>query len=439
MSNIIIPAREVPVLAEADLVVVGGGSAGVAAAVAATQEGASCILIEKANCAGGMLTNGLLPSIIYMSDGKHLLSGGLCYELVRRVSVLMNVEPNIYWHNINPEAVKLVLDEMLCENNIRFFYNMYCCEVLRNDTAITGVVVSTPGGTGVIRGRFFVDATGDGNLGTLAGVHCEIGDENGEVMAPTLCSLWSGVDYKQHTHCSGLGRKEWHEAEANNTIPLPEHHFVGFFRCGDGLGCGNLGHEYGCRPLNADSYTAACVHGRKQVRTFLNFFRENVPGFANAELALTAPMLGVRESRRLCGEYTLCKEDYFAKRHFADDIGSFSYPVDIHASSTNAEEQANVEKNINATEYEKGENYGIPYRSLLAKGVENLLLAGRCISADRTIQSSIRVVPGCMITGEAAGTAAAAALREQTSLRSVDISNLQKKLVSRGIYLPETE
>ena len=140
MSNIIIPAREVPVLAEADLVVVGGGSAGVAAAVAATQEGASCILIEKANCAGGMLTNGLLPSIIYMSDGKHLLSGGLCYELVRRVSVLMNVEPNIYWHNINPEAVKLVLDEMLCENNIRFFYNMYCCEAASTALAISSLL-----------------------------------------------------------------------------------------------------------------------------------------------------------------------------------------------------------------------------------------------------------------------------------------------------------
>ena len=123
MSKIVLPAREVPVIAEADVVIAGAGSAGVAAAVAAAQQGASCVLVEKSNCAGGMLTNGLLPSIIYMSDGRNLLSGGLCYELVKRVAVEMGVKPDIYWHNINPEAVKLVLDEMLCENNVRFFYN----------------------------------------------------------------------------------------------------------------------------------------------------------------------------------------------------------------------------------------------------------------------------------------------------------------------------
>lgn len=437
MSKIVLPAREVPVIAEADVVIAGAGSAGVAAAVAAAQQGASCVLVEKSNCAGGMLTNGLLPSIIYMSDGRNLLSGGLCYELVKRVAVEMGVKPDIYWHNINPEAVKLVLDEMLCENNVRFFYNTCFFDVLRNGSRIEGLAVSSPAGMGVVKGKIFVDATGDGNLSALAGVPCEIGDESGEVMAPTLCSLWSGVDYTQTDLSSGLGRREWHRAEEENTIPLPEHHFVGFFRCGNGLGCGNLGHEYGCRPLDMDSYTQACVHGRKQIRTYLDFFRKNVPGFAHAELALTAPMLGVRESRRVRGDYMLTGEDYFSKRHFADDIGCFAYPVDIHASSTKAEEQAEVEKTVTATQYGKGENYGIPYRVLLAAETENLLLAGRCISADRTMQSSIRVVPGCMITGEAAGVAAASAVQKNCSLRSVDIAALQKTLSQRGIYLPD--
>lgn len=437
MSKIVLPAREVPVIAEADVVIAGAGSAGVAAAVAAAQQGASCVLVEKSNCAGGMLTNGLLPSIIYMSDGRNLLSGGLCYELVKRVAVEMGVKPDIYWHNINPEAVKLVLDEMLCENNVRFFYNTCFFDVLRNGSRIEGLAVSSPAGMGVVKGKIFVDATGDGNLSALAGVPCEIGNESGEVMAPTLCSLWSGVDYTKTSFSCGLGRKEWHLAEENNTIPLPEHHFVGFFRCGNGLGCGNLGHEYGCRPLDMDSYTQACVHGRKQIRTYLEFFRKNVPGFAHAELALTAPMLGVRESRRVRGDYMLTGEDYFSKRHFADDIGCFAYPVDIHASSTKAEEQAEVEKTVTATQYGKGENYGIPYRVLLAAETENLLLAGRCISADRTMQSSIRVVPGCMITGEAAGVAAASAVQKNCSLRSVDIAALQKTLSQRGIYLPD--
>ena len=438
MQNITIPSKELPVIANADFIVAGAGSAGVAAAVAAAQEGASCVILEKANCAGGTLTSGLLTSIICMDDHINLLSGGLCEELVQRTAKEMGTQPNHRWFNIHPEAVKLILDEMLCENKIRIFYNMHCCDVLRDGNTIIGVVVSSPQGLGVVKGKFFVDATGDGNLSDLAKVPCEVGNENGEVMAPTLSSLWTGVDFeKTGGRESGLGRTQWMEALKENRTPVAEHHFVGFFRNGKGSGSTNLGHDYGCQPLDPDSYTRACIEGRKQIRLFLKFFQENVPGFEEAELSSTASMLGVRESRRVCGDYMLNVNDYIEQKHFDDEIGCFAYPIDIHASSTDANAQKNVLVELDRTKYNPGEHYGIPYRALLAKDVDNLLLAGRCISTDRAMQSSIRVVPGCMLTGEAAGIAAAMAVKGNCSLREINIRELQKTLSKRGIYLPE--
>ena len=430
-----LPSREVPVLAEADIVVVGGGSAGVAAAVAASRLGVSCLLIEKSSCAGGTLTNGLLPSIISMEDGVKVLSSGLCKTLVDRASRLMNVVPDYSWFNVHPETVKLVLDGMLEESGVEFLYNTTCTEVLMEEDVIRGIAVSTPEGTSVILGRCFIDATGDGNLSALAGVPCEIGDAGGNVMAPTLCTMWAGVDYSQCSRESGIGREQWHRDQEQGDIPLPEHHFVGCFKNGPTTGIGNLGHAYGCRPLEAQSYTRACVEGRKQAQVFLEYFRERVPGFANAEMVQTGNMLGVRETRRVLADYRLCRRDYEERRHFHDDIGCFAYPIDIHASTTDLSEQAEVEKNVTLTQYRPGENYGIPYRCMLAKGVQNLLLAGRCISADRAMQSSIRVVPGCMLLGEAAGTAAAICTRQNISIREIDIPELRNKLISQGIYL----
>ena len=440
METVVVPSREIPVIADADFVVVGGGCAGVAAAIAAAQSGIRAVLIEKSNCAGGMVTNGLLPSIIYLSDGANLLSGGLCYELVKRIDKMMNAEVDLHWTLIHPEVVKLVLDGMLEESGVQVFYQMHCSEAIVEDGSLTGVVVSTPAGIGVIRGKIFADATGDGNLSALAGVPCEVGDENGEVMAPTLCTMFNNIDYDQvdpYERKTVMGRKEWGIATKEGRAPLEEGHFVGFFPAGKSVGIGNLGHEYGCRPLDAVSYTEACIAGRKRAQIYLDFFKREVPGFANAELAATASMLGVRESRRVCGDYRMTGDDYVCRRHFDDEIGCFSYPIDIHASNSNVEKQAQVEKELNRSHYQKGENYGIPYRALLASGIRNLLLTGRCISTDRQMQSSIRVVPGCMITGEAAGIAAAEAVKNMVSLRAVDISSVQKILKSRGIYFPE--
>ena len=162
---------------------------------------------------------------------------------------------------------------------------------------------------------------------------------------------------------------------------------------------------------------------------------DDVKGFENAELAATASVLGVRESRRIIGEYVLTREDYLARRHFADDIGCFAYAIDIHSSTKDVKKQVAVEKNLSSSYYDRGENYGIPYRALLPKNTTNLLVAGRCISTDRAMQASIRIVPGCMITGQAAGAAAALALGKSKSLRQIPVKELQKILRSNNCFL----
>lgn len=425
------PERKIPVLAEAEVIVAGAGAAGTAAAVRAAQTGASVLLLEKRGYAGGMITGGLLPSIIHMTDGRNMLAGGLCKELVDKLAARTNRPADYHWHNIHPEPLKLLLDELLSEAEVRVLYDTHICDCAVENGEVRTLFVSTVNGLQAIHGKYFIDATGDGHLCALAGVPFEVGDENGRTMAPTLCSLFEHVEYDQipaERKHSGLGRAEWAEAMASNTAPLAEGHFVGFFRNGPSCGCGNLGHIYGTDPLDPFSVSNAYIEGRKQVQVMLDFFRCRVPGFRYASLAATGAQLGIRESRRIRGDYVLSGDDYYARRHFPDNIGCFAYPIDRHASTANHDEQRNAETKFTSTRLNPGEHYGIPLRALLAKDTVNLMMAGRCISTDHIMQSSIRVVAACMITGEAAGAAAALGAKNHIPIREINLETLQNQL-----------
>ncbi len=427
-----------PVLWEGDVVVCGGGATGVAAAVAAARAGRKVVLLEKSICAGGMITNGLLPSIIHMTDGVNMLSGGICKEVVDAVSERMGVQALYNWHNIHPEPMKRVLDELLLGAGVEVLYNVHVFDVIGSAGRLEAVAVSGVAGKQAVLGKIFIDATGDGHIAMLAGAPWEMGDADGRTMAPTLCTLFERVDFEQrpeNLRYAGSGRKEWHEDTEKGIAPLPEHHFVGFFRNGPTSGSGNLGHMYDTNPLDPASVSKACIEGRRQSEIYLNFYRKRVSGFQQATLAATASQLGIRESRRIVGEYVMTHDDYLCRRRFADDIGCFAYPIDIHAAAADAAEQQNVELQLARSRFQAGEHYGISYRALLPRKTQNLLVAGRCISCDRAMQSSIRVVPGCMITGQAAGNAAALAVEHQVDLRQIDITQLQQMQRSQGIGL----
>ena len=435
-EKFLFPARELEVAASAEVVVVGGGSAGIAAAVASARNGAKTLLIEQSGCCGGMASRGLLTSIICMGDGKRILADGICREFVERIAADMKLaETNYRWQNIHPESVKKIADQMLAEAGVRVIYETIVTDCVAEKGNLQALKCFAPCGNFAVSGRIFIDCTGDANLAALAGVPFEYGDEEGRVMAPTLCVMYDNVKYPDDRR-NGIGQKEWKNAAKDNRLPVQEHHFVGFFRNGDGSGSGNIGHIYNTDVLDVFSRSEAWRKGRDLAQQYHQFYREHVKGFEQSSLTLSADMLGVRESRRIVGEYRMTADDYFNRRHFDDDIGSFAYPIDIHSGVDDAAKQSAVEKYIVSVAYAPGENYGIPYRALLPKNTVNLLVAGRCISTDRAMQASVRVVPGCMITGEGAGTAAALCIADGCLPREVNVQKLQSSLASQKYQAP---
>lgn len=231
-------------------------------------------------------------------------------------------------------------------------------------------------------------------------------------------------------------RAIWMEMAEKGVSPVAEFHFPGFWEYSEKSGRANVGHLYGTDTLDDEQLTRAYIEGRKLALVYHNFYREHVPGFENSELSQTAALMGVRESRRIRGDYQLSGEDYRRRASFPDEIGRFNYPIDIHSSGDVAR-QKEVEKELAATMYKWGENYGVPYRALVAQEVENLLVGGRCISCDREAQSSIRVIPGCFLTGQAAGAAAAMSAAGNGAVRSVDVEKLRAFLRDElEVYLP---
>lgn len=438
MPTVTVPSRTVPVLAETDVVVCGGGPAGIAAALAAKRAGRSVTLLEQSGILGGMGTAGLVPAFIVMGDGERVLADGICREVVDDLAKRMGEKPNYQWQNIQPEMLKAVYDDRVTAAGIKLYLGLAVVDVLLEKGRVAAVVVATRQGLKVVRGRVFVDATGDGNLSAWAGAPFDLGDAEGKTMSPSLCVQYAGVDWAAYRRGVAEGNSDravWHRMMDAGTAPVQERHFVGFFRTGTGIGTGNLGHIYGVNGLDENDITRGYIEGRQIARKIHQFYRDHVPGFAASELVNTAASLSVRETRRIRGDYQLCYDDYLARATFPDEVGRFAYPIDIHSSSPDPKEQEAVERRLDETRLKKGESYGIPYRALIAQGISNLLVAGRCISCDREVQSSLRVMPGCFITGQAAGCAAALAVDCGGETRGVVAGELQNLLRSQGAWV----
>lgn len=426
----------IPLLHKAEVAVVGGGPAGVCAAISAARNGAKTVLIEQTGCFGGMATAGLVPAIIHLNDRVHWVGAGLPCEIVGEMNKRMGGEEiHPIWQHVNPEILKKLLDEKLAEAGVEPFLELKLADVITENGSVKSVLTAGCNGLRRIEADIFIDCTGNGLLSALAGAEWECGDENGIPMSPSLCVQYSNIDLAKmraanarHEGASELWFK--HKEE----IPLEEYHIVGISEYGNGSGSGNLGHIYGLDPLDEKEITRGYTEGRRVAHIIYDFYKKFVPGYENADLVASAPLLGIRESRRITGDIRLTLDDYQNRRHFADDIGHFYYPIDIHSSSTDAEEQKKVCKRMESYAYKPGENYGIPYRALTVKGFSNLLVAGRCISCDRYVGSSLRVMSAAMITGRAAGTAAALSV-SSGNIRNISIENLQERLRRDGAWL----
>ncbi len=422
--------KELPVRMHVDIVVAGGGAAGVSAAVAAARMGRQVLLVESGGALGGVGTTGLVPAFATFGDGEHVLSAGIGMEIRRQVSE--NIPTDRYWTPIDAEELKRVYDRMTVDAGVKVLFFTTVCDVLTSGGHIDGLVLTSRTGLYAVTAKVFIDCTGDGTVNALAGGAFEIGNEDGKTMPPTLCSQWSGLDTSAYWKNDIPVLLE--KAIADGVFTYADRHLTGMNPREGGIAGGNIGHIFENDPLDEASLTEAMMWGRQSMLEYRRFYREYVKGCENVQLTATGAMLGVRESRRTVCEHMLSVSDYFARADFADEIGRYCYPVDIHIMNTDSEEMKRFHAEYEEMRYKPGESYGIPYRSLVPVSFDNLLTAGRCMGTDRQMEASIRVMPGCFITGEAAGTAAALAV-DAAEVRTMDTALLQRTLAGHGAFM----
>lgn len=450
--------RSLPIEDGFDLVVAGGGPAGTAAAVCAARLGAKVVLLEAMGCLGGMGTSGLVTAFDPMANGERMLVGGLMREIVttmhRRGFLAPHVTADFYskrfhcWTPFKAEGYKLVLDELVkaAGVDVRFFTRAIDADVDPDTRTVHGVIAHNVEGIRYLRARTFVDATGDGVLAHVCGVPCrEAGRDTPNIMPPTLCSVFAGIDWERANpspHATGPANQQalLEKAIADGHFSHRDRHMPGLFKVGHSLGMVNAGHIFHMDALRCRSLSDGVMRGRELAREYLAFFRKYVPGCENVELAATGSLVGVRESRRIVGEYELNFDDYLARRKFPDQIAVFNKAVDIHVYDDSDEEYERYHSEYTKTgRLKPGEYFGIPYGILVPRGWRNLWVAGRCNSSDVRVHGSIRVQPAASMMGQAVGTASVQSLAAGQPACDLDTAQLVETLRQNGAYLPQQE
>ncbi|MCQ2379575.1 MAG: FAD-dependent oxidoreductase [Victivallaceae bacterium] len=426
---------------DVDVFVAGGGPAGIAAAVVAARQGRRVSLAETNGCLGGMGTAGLVPAFCTFGNGVDFLADGIGREVLESLNAEKGIDYPVPEVCIPAEMLKRVYDRMVSEAGVDFTFHTTAVDAVCHDGVIDYVVCSAKKGLFAVRAKIYIDATGDGDLSVMAGAKWEMGDETGGPMPGTLCSLWGNVEFNPGGK-PGLTGKPVRELlykcfEKEDIFTIKDPHHPGMWRVGLHVSGGNMGHAFGLDSTDERSLTHHLVQERSRMPEFEKFYRKYIPGYENVELSGTANVMGVRESRRIIGDYVLTADDFLARAVFEDEIGRYCYQIDCHPASTNPEAYAAFEKDFREKyRYKPGESYGIPYRCLTPIGCKNLLVAGRCVSTDRKMQASLRVMPGCYLTGQAAGMAASLAIGQGADVHGLNVRTLQEKLRGIGAFLP---
>jgi hypothetical protein len=422
-----------------DVIVAGGGPAGCTAATAAARKGAKVLLLERTGALGGMGTMGLVPAWCPFSDGIRLVYQGLAEHVLRETMKGMpHLSPEqVNWTPIDPERLKIVYDDMVLGSGAQVLFETFVCGVEKDEKQnIKAILAANKNGIEAFSAKVFIDCTGDADLATWGGAPYEKGGENGVLQAATHCFMLSNVNqyaYNYEQVGSTIHSQMIKLAESGKYPLITDGHGCNSL-AGPGLVGFNSGHIWNTDNTDPRSITKAYFEGRKKAQQFREGLAEFFPkSFAGAFVAQTAPLMGIRETRRIVGDYVLTREDYMARASFPDEICRNNYYVDVHQTP---EEKAAGRK-YEKSRYGKGESHGIPYRCLIPKELRNVLVAGRSISTDRPVQGSTRVMPPCLAMGEAAGTAAAMAASATGDVRAdVNTDTLRDSLRKHGAYLP---
>ena len=452
--------KELPTL-KTDVLVIGGGPSGICAAIASARSGAETLLIEQNGYCGGMATAGLVAPFMtcYDSGGNSMLIKGLFEEIVNRlVEIGGAIHPSkiptssaftsyitaghIHVTPFKAEALKLVADRMLSEAGVRILYHTSFVDAITSGEQIEHVIVLRKEGLCSVKAKVVIDCTGDGDCAAAAGVPFTLGNGNGRIQPATMFFRIGNVDSEKIDDDIEKNRDNFYRKDGVNYRSL--HWWVSKAqKAGDwtldrvsiGLFRGVDEDEWSIntsRIMNIDgtkseSLTRGEQIGREQADQIFAFLKKYVPGCENAKLLQTGSTIGIRETRHIEGLKTLTLDDIL-NCHVPDDS------VFIAANSIDVHGRFGPKSNEYIT-IPEGKYYGVPYGCLVAKGLSNLLVAGRSLSADSEAAGAVRVMPPCMAMGQAAGTAAALSVKSNVTVRNVDITSLRKELIKNGVML----
>lgn len=449
----IIYSRHIPVIDKQDVVVCGAGCAGIMAAIASARNGAKTFLVEKYGFVGGSATAGLVGPMMtsFSDDGQFQLIRGIFDELVTRMESLGGaVHPSkvragspfagfyVKGHDhvtpFDPEVFKFVAEEMLNESGVKLLLYTTFIDSVVEAGKVTGIIVSTSEGLGVIQSAVAVDCTGDGAVAVRAGAEYEQGrPADGLTQPMTLFFRIAGVNddkveqyVRDHPEERGMlfASLIRQAQQAGEFLDYPRDK-VGMYRMlSPGEWRVNSTRVIRLNPVNPQELVKAQQEANRQVRNMMKFFVKYLPGFEQVRLIATGCHIGVRESRRIMGEYVLELDDLLEGTHFDDCIALAGYPVDIH-SPTDA--GGGMRKDLVIAN-----SYEIPYRILIPRKIDGLLVAGRCVSATHEALGAIRVMPPVFAMGQAAGTAAALAAAAKINPRYLQSDILKQRLSEQG-------
>lgn len=445
------PAKDVPVLMNVDVAVVGGGVAGIAAAIAAAREGAKTVLIERDGCLGGTATVGMM--CVFQGVDFSVVRG-IFYELVKRLKEWQGImlDPNACHAPFDPEIFKFISEQLILESNSEILYHACFANAIVRDKVVEGIIVEAEEGRRAILARITVDTSGNANVVATAGAPFE----KDEYVQPVtqvfrmdhidLMRLVEYIKTNPDQFYSAPGQRTWlidqdppfftvggffdlikyarrkkelylpHDSIWLGTLPRQGELFINTTRVGNVDGTSSV------------DLSKAVIDTRKQMWSVAKFLIRYVPGFEKAQIVDSGVRIGVRETRRTIGEYMLTKNDLLTGRRFSDAIANYNFPMDVH--SPKGKEEGHGWTLVPAS-------YDIPFGCLIPKSYESLLVGGRCISTDHEAHGSTRSMPCCMATGQAAGVAAAIAAKKGITIRDIDVRELREALFRQGVLLQE--
>lgn len=414
-----------------DLIVVGGGFAGVCAALEAARHGQKVLLVEKFNCLGGAAVSCLvMPFMTYwandpVTDEKKYLTGDLFLQIVEKLKEYGGIMANE--KTFSEEPLKLILSRMCREYGVELLLNTTVVGATVEQGKILSIKAWGKSRMLTLTADHYIDATGDAELSVLAGCRYQLGRETDHLCQPmTLCFRVAGVCREKYLESRTMITPLYQEYQQKGLIQNPREDVLLFRTLPDDVLHFNTTRIVKHDPTDPVSVTQAELEAREQVYEIMKFLQENIPGFENAYVQATAMQIGIRESRMVEGEYQLTGDEIRGLCRFPDAIATANYDIDIHSPDGTG---------TSHYYFAKDSWYEIPYRCLIPKDCANLLVAGRCISSDHEAQASYRIMPFCAELGQAAGAAVSIAGNTGKNLRDIDVSRLQAILRREGFVI----